>query len=180
MIRTVPTTPFADQKPGTSGLRKKVPHFQKPHYVENFIQSIFDSLDGFGGKALVIGGDGRYFNRETIQTAMKMAAANGFGRVIVGQGGILSTPAASNLIRQRGAFGGIILSASHNPGGPNGDFGIKYNASNGGPAPEKTTDAIYAKTKSIQSFKTIDAPDVDLDAATWWSRSSTPAPNTRS
>ncbi len=163
-MKTVATTPFDDQKPGTSGLRKKVPHFQQPHYVENFVQSIFDSLDGFEGKDLVIGGDGRYFNRETIQTAMKMAAANGFGRVIVGQGGILSTPAASNLIRQRKAFGGIILSASHNPGGPDGDFGIKYNASNGGPAPEKITDAIFAKTKTISAFKTLDAPDVDLDA----------------
>ena len=163
-MKTVATTPFDDQKPGTSGLRKKVPHFQQPHYVENFVQSIFDSLDGFEGQDLVIGGDGRYFNRETIQTAMKMAAANGFGRVIVGQGGILSTPAASNLIRQRKAFGGIILSASHNPGGPDGDFGIKYNASNGGPAPEKITDAIFAKTKTISAFKTLDALDVDLDA----------------
>jgi len=163
-MKTVSTTPFDDQKPGTSGLRKKVPHFQQPRYVENFVQSIFDSLDGFGGKALVIGGDGRYFNRETIQTAMKMAAANGFGRVIVGRGGILSTPAASHLIRKRGAFGGIILSASHNPGGPDGDFGIKYNASNGGPAPEKTTEAIFRKTKAITAFRTLDAPDVDLDS----------------
>ena len=163
-MKTVATTPFDDQKPGTSGLRKKVPHFQQPHYVENFVQSIFDSLEGFEGKDLVIGGDGRYFNRETIQTAMKMAAANGFGRVIVGHGGILSTPAASNLIRQRKAFGGIILSASHNPGGPDGDFGIKYNASNGGPAPEKITDAIFAKTKTISAFKTLDAAAVDLDA----------------
>ncbi len=163
-MKTVSTTPFDDQKPGTSGLRKKVPHFQQPRYVENFVQSIFDSLDGFGGKALVIGGDGRYFNRETIQTAMKMAAANGFGRVIVGRGGILSTPAASHLIRKRGAFGGIILSASHNPGGPEGDFGIKYNASNGGPAPEKTTDAIFRKTKAITEFRTLDAPDIDLDS----------------
>ena len=162
--QTVPTTPFADQKPGTSGLRKKVPHFRQPHYVENFVQSIFDSLDGYSGAALVIGGDGRFFNRETIQTAMKMAAANGFGRAIVGRGGILSTPAASNLIRVRGAVGGIILSASHNPGGPDGDFGIKYNAANGGPAPEKTTDAIFARTKSIAAFKTLDAPDVDLDS----------------
>ena len=163
-MKTVSTTPFDDQKPGTSGLRKKVPHFQQPRYVENFVQSIFDSLDGFGGKALVIGGDGRYFNRETIQTAMKMAAANGFGRVIVGRGGILSTPAASHLIRKRRAFGGIILSASHNPGGPEGDFGIKYNASNGGPAPEKTTDAIFRKTKAITEFRTLDAPDIDLDS----------------
>ncbi len=141
MIKTVSTTPFADQKPGTSGLRKKVPEFQKQNYVENFVQSIFDSLEGFSGKTLVVGGDGRYYNREAIQLVIKIAAANGFGRVLVGQGGILSTPAASNLIRKRGAFGGIILSASHNPGGPDGDFGIKYNASNGGPAPEKITDA---------------------------------------
>lgn len=140
----VATQPYDDQKPGTSGLRKKVPVFQQPNYVENFIQSIFDSVAGFSGETLVIGGDGRYFNRETIQIAIKMAAANGFGRVIVGQGGILSTPAASHLIRKNKAFGGIILSASHNPGGPTEDFGIKYNVSNGGPAPEKVTDAIYA------------------------------------
>ncbi len=162
-MTTVATTPFPDQKPGTSGLRKKVPQFRQPRYVENFVQSIFDSLDGFAGQDLVIGGDGRFFNRETIQTAMKMAAANGFGRAIVGRGGILSTPAASNLIRVRKAFGGIILSASHNPGGPDGDFGIKYNASNGGPAPEKITDAIFAKTKSITEYRIVDAPDVDLD-----------------
>ena len=163
-MTTVSTTPFDDQKPGTSGLRKKVPHFKQPHYVENFVQSIFDSLEGFEGKDLVIGGDGRYFNRETIQTAIKMAAANGFGRIVVGQGGILSTPAASNLIRQRKAFGGIILSASHNPGGPHGDFGIKYNAGNGGPAPEKITDAIFARTRSITQFRIEEAPDLDLDA----------------
>ena len=162
-MTTISTTAFDDQKPGTSGLRKKVPHFRQPHYVENFVQSIFDSLAGFEGEDLVIGGDGRYFNRETIQTAMKMAAANGFGRVIVGKGGILSTPAASNLIRQRKAFGGIILSASHNPGGPDGDFGIKYNAGNGGPAPEKITDAIFARTKAIKEYKIEQVPDVDLD-----------------
>ncbi len=159
----VATTPFDDQKPGTSGLRKKVPQFQRKHYVENFVQAIFDSLEGFAGKTLVLGGDGRYFNRETIQTTLKIAAANGFGRVLCGQGGILSTPAASNLVRKRGAFGGIILSASHNPGGPDGDFGIKYNGSNGGPAPEKVTDAIFARTKTIAEFKTVEAPDVDLD-----------------
>ncbi|WP_137157629.1 alpha-D-glucose phosphate-specific phosphoglucomutase [Rhizobium sp. FKL33] len=163
MIKTVATTPYSDQKPGTSGLRKKVPHFQQPNYAENFIQSIFDSLEGFEGKTLVIGGDGRYFNREVIQIAMKMAAANGFGKVMVGQGGILSTPAASNIIRKYGAFGGIILSASHNPGGPTEDFGIKYNASNGGPAPEKITDAIYDLSKKISSYKISDAADVDLD-----------------
>ncbi len=162
-IKTISTTPYADQKPGTSGLRKKVPVFQQPHYVENFVQSTFNALEGFAGKALVVGGDGRYFNREAIQTVIKMAAANGFGSVIVGQGGILSTPAASNLIRQNGAFGGIILSASHNPGGPDGDFGIKYNAGNGGPAPEKITDAIFAHTKTIASYQIYDAPDVNLD-----------------
>ena len=163
MIRTVATTPYADQKPGTSGLRKKVPVFQQPNYVENFVQSIFDSLEGFSGKTLVIGGDGRYYNREAIQKAIRIAAANGFGRIVVGKGGILSTPAVSALIRAIGAYGGIILSASHNPGGPEGDFGIKYNIGNGGPAPEKITDAIFARTKAIAAYRTIDAADVDLD-----------------
>ncbi|CAN7688027.1 alpha-D-glucose phosphate-specific phosphoglucomutase [Rhizobium sp. LjRoot254] len=163
MINTVSTTPYSDQKPGTSGLRKKVPHFQQTNYAENFIQSIFDSLEGFVGQTLVIGGDGRYYNREVIQIAIKMAAANGFGKVMVGQGGILSTPAASNLIRKYRAFGGIILSASHNPGGPTEDFGIKYNASNGGPAPEKITDAIFERSKIIDKYLISDAEDVDLD-----------------
>ncbi|RUV28906.1 MAG: alpha-D-glucose phosphate-specific phosphoglucomutase [Mesorhizobium sp.] len=163
MIRTVATKPYLDQKPGTSGLRKKVPVFQQEHYAENFIQSIFDALDGFEGKTLVIGGDGRFYNREVIQKAIAMAAANGFGKVMVGQGGILSTPAASNVIRKYKTFGGIILSASHNPGGPHEDFGIKYNADNGGPAPEKLTDAIFAKTKVISSFKIADIGTVDLD-----------------
>lgn len=163
MIKTVTTTPYSDQKPGTSGLRKKVPHFQQANYAENFIQSIFDSLSGFVGTTLVIGGDGRFYNREVIQLAIKMAAANGFGKVMVGRGGILSTPAASNLIRKYRAFGGIILSASHNPGGPTEDFGIKYNASNGGPAPEKITDAIFARSKVIDKYLISDAPDVDLD-----------------
>ena len=162
-IREVATTPFADQKPGTSGLRKKVPVFQEPGYAENFIQSIFDSLDGFEGKTLVIGGDGRFYNREVIQTAIRMAVANRFGTVIIGRGGILSTPAASHIIRHYAAFGGIVLSASHNPGGPTEDFGIKYNISNGGPAPEKITDAIFAKSKAITRYLTLDAPDVDLD-----------------
>lgn len=162
-MKTVSTTPFQDQKPGTSGLRKKVPVFQQPNYVENFIQSVFDSLEGFAGQTLVIGGDGRFFNRDVIQIAIKMAAANGFGRVLVGQGGILSTPAASNVIRQNKAFGGLILSASHNPGGPNEDFGIKYNTGNGGPAPEKVTDAIYARSKVIDTYKISEAPDVELD-----------------
>jgi phosphoglucomutase len=162
-IREVATTPFPDQKPGTSGLRKKVPVFQQPGYAENFIQSIFDSLDGFAGQALVIGGDGRFYNRDVIQTAIRMAAANGFGLILVGRGGILSTPAASHVIRRYGAFGGIVLSASHNPGGPTEDFGIKYNISNGGPAPEKITDAIFARSTAISRYLTLDAPEVDLD-----------------
>ncbi|WP_037468716.1 alpha-D-glucose phosphate-specific phosphoglucomutase [Sinorhizobium fredii] len=164
MIKTVSTNPYGDQKPGTSGLRKKVPVFQQKNYAENFIQSIFDSLEGFQGETLVIGGGGRYYNREVIQKAIKMAAANGFGRVLVGRGGILSTPAASNVIRKYKAFGGIVLSASHNPGGPTEDFGIKYNVGNGGPAPEKVTDAIFDRTRVIDSYKIADVADVNLDA----------------
>ncbi|WP_088182204.1 alpha-D-glucose phosphate-specific phosphoglucomutase [Sphingobium sp. Z007] len=163
MIQTVATTPFDDQQPGTSGLRKKVRVFAQPHYAENFVQSVFDSLDGFVGQTLVVGGDGRYLNREVIQIVLKMAAANGFGRALVGQGGILSTPAASHLIRASGAFGGLVLSASHNPGGPDEDFGIKYNIGNGGPAPEKVTDAIAARSLVIDSYKILDAADVDID-----------------
>ena len=162
-IRTISTTPFSDQKPGTSGLRKSVTVFQKPHYLENFVQSIFDSLEGCQGQTLVLGGDGRYYNRQAIQTILKMAAANGIGRILVGRGGILSTPAASGIIRQYQAFGGIILSASHNPGGPDGDFGIKYNITNGGPAPEKVTEAIYARSKVIDSYKIADVADINLD-----------------
>ena len=163
MVTIVSTTAFQDQAPGTSGLRKRVPVFQQRHYVENFVQSIFDALEGFAGSTLVVGGDGRFFNREVIQIVIKMAAANGFGRVLIGQGGLLSTPAASHVIRKHKAFGGIILSASHNPGGPEGDFGIKYKVSNGGPAPEKITDAIFARSKSITQFRTVTAADVDLD-----------------
>ncbi|KQT32502.1 phosphoglucomutase [Sphingomonas sp. Leaf412] len=163
MIRTVATTPYDDQKPGTSGLRKKVRVFQQPHYAENFVQSVFDVVDGRDGATLVIGGDGRFLNRSVIQRAIRMAAANGFGRVIVGQGGILSTPAASHLIRLNGAIGGLILSASHNPGGPDEDFGIKYNIANGGPAPEKVTEAIHARTRSIDRYLTTEDPDIDLD-----------------
>lgn len=163
MISMIETTPYADQRPGTSGLRKKVPVFQQKNYVENFLQSIFDSVAGFHGETLVIGGDGRYFNREAIQIAIAMAAANGFSRVIVGQGGILSTPAASHLIRKNRAFGGIILSASHNPGGPNEDFGIKYNVGNGGPAPEKLTEAIFARSKVIDRYAIADIPVINLD-----------------
>ena len=162
MILTVATAPFEGQKPGTSGLRKKVTVFREPHYAENFIQSIFDSLEGYEGQTLVIGGDGRYYNADVIQTAIRMAAASGFGRVMVGQNGLLSTPAASHLIRKYKAFGGIILSASHNPGGPDGDFGIKYNAGNGGPAPEKLTDAIYARTKAITTYRITTSPDIAL------------------
>ena len=161
-IQTIRTTPYTDQKPGTSGLRKRVPVFMQPNYVENFVQSIFDSLEGYQGKVLVIGGDGRYYNDVVIQKAIRIASANGFGTVLVGQNGLLSTPAASNVIRHYKAFGGIVLSASHNPGGPEGDFGIKYNIGNGGPAPEKITEAIYARTKVIDQYKTVDAPDVDL------------------
>ncbi len=162
MIRTVETKPYADQKPGTSGLRKKVTVFQQPHYLENFVQAIFDSLEGFAGQTLVIGGDGRFYNAEAIQIAIRQAAANGFGRIVVGQNGWMSTPAVSALIRSIGAYGGIILSASHNPGGPDGDFGIKYNIGAGGPAPEKITDAIFARTKTITQYRTLETPDVDL------------------
>ncbi|MFT3803103.1 MAG: alpha-D-glucose phosphate-specific phosphoglucomutase [Burkholderiaceae bacterium] len=162
--RQVSTQAFDDQKPGTSGLRKKVTVFEQPHYLENFVQSIFDSLQGFAGQTLVLGGDGRYHNDRAIQTILRMAAANGFGRVLVGRRGILSTPAASCVIRKNQAYGGIILSASHNPGGPDGDFGIKYNTGNGGPAPEKITDAIFVNTKSITRYLTLDTPDVPLDA----------------
>ena len=162
-ILTVQTTPFDDQKPGTSGLRKRVPVFQQPHYLENFVQSIFDSIGVPAGATLALGGDGRYYNREAVQIILKMAAANGFGRVLVGRGGILSTPAASCVIRKCQTFGGIILSASHNPGGPDGDFGIKYNVTNGGPAPEKVTEAIFARSKGIREYRILQAPDVDLD-----------------
>src|SRR5487761_1901442 len=160
---TLATQPIAGQRPGTSGLRKKVTVFQQAPYLENFVQSIFDALEGVAGQTLVLGGDGRYFNDTAIQTILRMAAANGVGRVLVGQHGILSTPAASCVIRKRAAFGGIILSASHNPGGPQGDFGIKYNTGNGGPAPEKITDAIYARTQAISEYRISDAPDIDLD-----------------
>ena len=163
MITTHAATPYPDQKPGTSGLRKKVRVFQQPNYAENFVQSVFDVVEGKQGATLVIGGDGRFLNREVIQVAIRIAAAAGFARIVVGRGGILSTPAASNLIRIRGALGGLILSASHNPGGPDEDFGIKYNISNGGPAPEKVTDAIHARTLAIDAWRAVDAPDVDLD-----------------
>lgn len=162
-IDTILTTPYQDQNPGTSGLRKKVKIFQQTGYLENFVQSIFDSLEETQGKILVLGGDGRYFNRVAIQTIIKMAAANGFGELIIGQGGLLSTPAASHIIRKYEAFGGLILSASHNPGGPDEDFGIKYNVSNGGPAPEKFTQAVFQRSQVIDQYKSSNIPDVDLD-----------------
>ncbi|MBN7784449.1 alpha-D-glucose phosphate-specific phosphoglucomutase [Ponticoccus gilvus] len=157
-------TPFDGQKPGTSGLRKKTRVFMLEGYVEAFVQSIFDAIEGCEGKTFVVGGDGRYFNAEAIQTILRMAAANGAARCIVGQGGLLSTPAASNLIRQREANGGLILSASHNPGGIDEDFGLKYNTANGGPAPESVTGRIFENTKTISRYLTLETPDVDLSA----------------
>lgn len=164
MIRTIATQPYLDQRPGTSGLRKKVPVFQQPHYLANFVQAVFDCVDGRQGATLVVGGDGRYFNREAIQIALKIAAANGFARIIVGRSGFLSTPAASNVIRQRKAIGGLVLSASHNPGGPDGDFGVKFNIANGGPAPEGFTEAAFARSKAIDAYRIVEAPDVDIDS----------------
>ena len=162
-IQTVATTPFAGQRPGTSGLRKKVTEFQQPGYLENFVEAIFLTLGDLTGQTLVLGGDGRYFNRSAIQTILHMAAAHGVARILVGRGGILSTPAVSCVIRKHAAFGGIVLSASHNPGGPDGDFGIKYNIANGGPAPEKITEAIFGQTQTLSSYRISDAPPVNLD-----------------
>lgn len=162
-MHLVKTNPFDDQKPGTSGLRKKVPTFQQPHYLENFVQSVFQIADNTKGNTLVLGGDGRYYNREAIQIILKMAAANGIRKVIVGQNGLLSTPAASALIRKHQAAGGIILSASHNPGGPDEDFGIKFNISNGGPAPTSFTEPVYEYSKTISEYKILDADDIDLN-----------------
>ena len=160
----VETRPFEGQKPGTSGLRKKVSEFAQPHYLENFVQAIFNSLDDCQGRRLVLGGDGRYWNRAAVQRILRMACANGFAEVIVGRGGLLSTPAASCLIRKYATDGGIILSASHNPGGPHEDFGVKFNSSNGGPAPESVTGAIHQHTLTLDHYLTIDAADVDIDA----------------
>ena len=159
----VSTTPFSDQRPGTSGLRKPVDVFIQKNYLENFVQSIFDIRKENEGKTLILGGDGRYFNRQAAQIILKMAAANGFARVKVGQKGLLSTPATSCVIRKHHADGGIILSASHNPGGPHGDFGVKYNISTGGPATETITEEIFAYSKQITSYKILDVPDVDID-----------------
>src|SRR5919112_1442858 len=167
-MRIVDTAPFTDQRPGTSGLRKKTRVFMQPNYLENFVQSVFDTVreetpGGFSGETLVVGGDGRYHNRAAIQTILRMAAANGFGRVLVGRGGILSTPAVSAVIRRQKATGGLVLSASHNPGGIDEDFGIKYNTRNGGPAPESVTERIYAGTQAITRYLTVEHPDVDLE-----------------
>ena len=161
--RVVATTPYPDQRPGTSGLRKRVPVFEQPHYLENFVQAVLDEAALPPGAALVVGGDGRYGNARAVQTILRMAAASGVGRVVVGRGGLLSTPAASCVIRARGAAGGFILSASHNPGGPDGDFGIKYNLGNGGPAPEAFTDAVATRTRTLAEYRTLDAPDAPLD-----------------
>ena len=162
-IQTIATTPFADQQPGTSGLRKKVGVFQQPRYLENFVQAILDTIQPPPGSALVVGGDGRFHNREAIQTILRMCAANGIARVLVGRDGLLSTPAASHVIRHRQLLGGIILSASHNPGGPEGDFGIKYNIENGGPAPERVTKAIAERASAVRAYRIVDVPDVALD-----------------
>lgn len=159
----VNTQAFSDQKPGTSGLRKKVTQFQQPGYLENFVQAIFNTITPSSNQRLVIGGDGRFYNREAIQVIVRMAIANGFTEILVGQGGILSTPAASCVIRKNKACGGIILSASHNPGGPDEDFGIKFNGENGGPAPEPITEAIFQQTLKITQYQTIDYNDIDLD-----------------
>ena len=159
---TVATAPIEGQAPGTSGLRKKTRVFQQPHYLENFVQSIWTGIGGIAGKTLVLGGDGRHFNDRAAQVVLRMAAASGAARVIVGQGALLSTPAASNLIRARGADGGIILSASHNPGGPDGDFGVKFNTATGGPAPQDVTDRIHAASRQIEVYHILEAHDVDL------------------
>lgn len=162
-VETRKTSPYSDQKPGTSGLRKKVKVFMQSNYLENFVQSVFDVLGDVQGKVLVLGGDGRYFNRQALQIIVKMAAANGVAELLVGQGGLLSTPAASCVIRKYNAHGGFILSASHNPGGPDEDFGIKYNVTNGGPAPESFTNAVYARSREISAYRIADLPDIDLD-----------------
>ena len=164
-MRTVPTTPIPGQKPGTSGLRKKTAVFMEPGYLENFVQSVFDAVGGLGGKTLTLGGDGRYFNERAIQTILRMAAANGAARVLVGRGGLLSTPAASAVIRARNTDGGLILTASHNPGGEQGDFGIKYNMPSGTPAPESVTDAIHRRSLEIREYRILDARDVNLSTS---------------
>ncbi|MBT3044880.1 MAG: alpha-D-glucose phosphate-specific phosphoglucomutase [Candidatus Thiodiazotropha sp. (ex Codakia orbicularis)] len=162
-IVTINTQPYDDQRPGTSGLRKKVKVFQTPHYLENFVQAIFDTQRDLRGGILVLGGDGRYYNREAIQIILRMASANGVKQVLLGRGGLLSTPAASCIIRKYNTAGGIILSASHNPGGPDEDFGIKFNTPNGGPAPETVTEAIFHRTTEIDEYRILQTPPIDLD-----------------
>jgi phosphoglucomutase len=159
---TVPTEPIAGQKPGTSGLRKKTHVFMGPHYLENFVQAIFDGIGGAQGKTFVLGGDGRYFNDRAAQVILRMAAAQGAARVIVGRDALLSTPAASHLIRKRGTDGGIVLSASHNPGGPEEDFGVKFNTPNGGPAPQEVTERIHAASGKLTEYAILEAQDIDL------------------
>ncbi|MEO0654532.1 MAG: alpha-D-glucose phosphate-specific phosphoglucomutase, partial [Pseudomonadota bacterium] len=159
---TIPTQPIEGQKPGTSGLRKKTKVFMGHHYLENFVQSIWNGIGGASGKTFVLGGDGRYFSDRAAQVILRMAAASGATRVIVGQGALLSTPAASNLIRKNATDGGIILSASHNPGGPDEDFGVKFNTPNGGPAAEDVTERIFAATREIENYDILEGPDVDL------------------
>jgi len=161
-VTTVETTPIEGQKPGTSGLRKQTRVFMQPDFLENYVQAIFDAIGGVAGKTLTLGGDGRYFNAPAIQTILKMAAANGARRVLVGRDGILSTPAASAVIRARKTDGGLILSASHNPAGADGDFGLKYNIPAGGPAPEGVTEAIYRHTQTISQYRILEAGDIDL------------------
>lgn len=161
-VKIVAIRPFPGQKPGTSGLRKKVAEFRQPGFLESFVQAIFDTVPEHRGGTLVLGGDGRFFNRQAAQVILKMAAANGVARVLIGRDALLSTPAASAVIRRREAFGGIILSASHNPAGEEGDFGVKFNTRNGGPAPERITEAIYARTQELHEYRIVDHPDLDL------------------
>ncbi|SMX23238.1 alpha-D-glucose phosphate-specific phosphoglucomutase [Boseongicola aestuarii] len=160
--RTVATQPIGGQKPGTSGLRKKTKVFMGPHYLENFVQSIWAGIGGAAGKSFVLGGDGRYFNEQAAQVILRMAAASGAKKIIVGQNALLSTPAASHLIRKRKTDGGIIMSASHNPGGIDEDFGVKFNIANGGPAPEEVTNRMFEATKTVTSYEILETQDVDL------------------
>lgn len=167
-IKVQTSSPFSDQRPGTSGLRKKTKVFMQPNYLENFVQAVFNAVKekfnvDFSQETLVVGGDGRYYNRNAIQIILRLAVANGFKQIMVGRGGILSTPAMSAVIRRQQALGGLVLSASHNPGGIDADFGIKYNIRNGGPAPESVTESIYQHSLKITSYQTIDHKDVDLD-----------------
>jgi len=162
-INNIVTTPFTDQKPGTSGLRKKVTVFQQAHYLENFVQSIFNVANELKDQLLILGGDGRFYNKQAIQIILKIAAANGVKHVMVGKNGILSTPAVSYLIRKNKAAGGIILSASHNPGGADGDFGIKFNIKNGGPAPTTFTDSVFESSKNITNYQVAEIEDISLE-----------------